>query len=158
MMGSMSMYSVLERVAKTFEQDILKSLSGIIGATIGEITDDDLEVSHWICADIPLTNSPDWNDISVHFRWSTEEEFHLGNELESNIVEDFNIDFSGRQIISIELDNVDRDDEVYLFAHTNNGHVLEIPLGFNPITNEFTGYLRNILSEEQRKLFLIENI
>lgn len=153
-MGSMSMYSMLERVAETFEKDILKFFSGLIGATIGELTEDDLEVSNWMCADVPLINSLDRDDIHVHFRWSTEEEFHLGSELESNIVEDFNIYFPGRKIVSIEIANADRDDEVYLFAHISGGGVLEIPLGFNPITNEFTGYLEDILSEEQKKLVL----
>lgn len=152
-MGSMSRLSAIEKVISAFESEILNYFSDIVGMIIGKLEEEELDVEYWIGANVLLTGLSEWEGIYVHFRWATEEELNLGREKDGSIVSDFNEFIAGKKIISISLGAPDRDDEVYLFANIDEYNSLEIPLGFNPETFEFSGFLEEILSEEKLKDF-----
>jgi len=139
-----------------FESEILNYFSHLIGLTMGEIKEDDIEVGYWISAFVPLIGSQITDGVDVHFGWTTEKEVLSGEILGESPVPGFNEFVAGSKIISIVAGAIDRDDEVYLYAKTDSGNELEIPLGFNPVKMEFHGYFKEILSDEKQAWF-IEN-
>lgn len=155
-MGSMSRFSAIEKVINAFESEVLTYFNGLVGLTVGQIEEEDVDVEYWISAYVPLSGSPKWEGIYVHFGWATEEEYHSGEVTDENSASNFNKFFAGNKICSISVEGMDRDDEVYLFANIDTYSSLEIPLGFNPETLEFYGFLEEIISEEKRRSF-VEN-
>lgn len=155
-MGSMSRFSAIEKVINAFESEILTYFNDLVGLRVGKIKEEDVDIGYWVSANVPLSGSRKWEGVYVHFRWATEEEYDLGEVNDEDIVFDFNQSFAGNKIYSISTGGVDRDDEVYLLANIDAYSSLEIPLGFNPETLEFYGFMEEIISEEKRKYF-VEN-
>lgn len=155
-MGSLSRYSAIEKVIHAFESEILSYFHDLIGLTVGQIGEKDIDVDHWLSAHVPLSGSPKWEGVHVHFGWATEEEYHTGKVKDENGASNFNKFFAGKEICSISVEGRDRDDEVYLYANIDAYSSLEIPLGFDPETLSFYGFMEEIISEEKRKSF-VEN-
>lgn len=153
-MGSMSRFIALERLVTVFKNEIVTYFKGIIGLTVGELKEDDLEFGLMISAYVPLIGSPEIEGVIVHLECVTEKEFVRGELIDELSISEFNQAAAGRKINLITLSYSDYDNEAYLHANVEDYGPLEIPLGFNPETLEFHSHLKRVLTKEKRKWFV----
>ncbi|WCF11622.1 hypothetical protein NDS46_30210 (plasmid) [Paenibacillus thiaminolyticus] len=144
-MGSIYRVNAIKRFIQAFHRQFEEHFSYLVGMTIAELKD--VTVDYHVRGNVLLSNGEEY---PLHYRWSGEDETCYGEQLDEDFIlfEDyFKKHFKGKRIISVRLSHTDRDDEVYLLAYVAENMAVEIPVGYDPETNEITNIAKKILNE-----------
>jgi hypothetical protein len=144
--GSISRYNHLERFKKAFGEKIKEHYEQLlIGKTIVDMSE--LSFNYWKSADVTLS---DGQIFTVHFGWSTEQEEYEGKEqLEDGDLsarEYFDKYLKGKEITQVHV-GYERDDEIYAYAFVDEEHAIEIPIGYDPESDELHDF--SIITESE---------
>ena len=152
-MGSFSRFSAMERFIKTFGNRFEEGYKTLIGQEVQEFFNYD--ITDVVQGDIRLS---DGSVYPVHHRWASPEESDeeiLEDPEEMTMKDYFNKHIIGKKIERVELNHVDRDDEVYLLAFLDQGDkVIEIPVGFDPEHRIIKGLAEDFLTDKEQEDFL----
>lgn len=150
-MGSISRYNQIDQFIEAFGSTFTEHFHPLVGMTIDKLSD--VTANHHVKGMVHLSNG----DIyPVHHRWTDPDEDSENKELDEDfdkMEEYYAKHLIGKQILSVRLGHADRDDEVYILAHVDDEHCLEIPVGFDPEHRTISDLSETVLSEKQIKKF-----
>ncbi|MFP7486269.1 hypothetical protein SFC65_19085 [Priestia filamentosa] len=147
-MGSITRNNALNFFEKIYGDKLETHFQPLLeGKTPTEIS---VTVDYYVEGEMKVGNET----FPLHHRWATEEEQYEGKEddEEMKFEEYFNQYIKNKPFEKVEMTSGDRDDEIYMVCLTSNNDV-QIPIGFDPESGEFSSYAELILSNEERELF-----